>query len=168
MWCLWTRLNSALVFFFNLPVNEIPQLCWVGVTCHWNFIFGSVWACSQWCKQEQWNSFFFFNHQLFSHKSSKTSVVLVGIKAADELGLDEVTVSLWWRAGDCDCVGLLCLQTRLEKFLLNVSCSTETWKCCLARRHEEEVEREKGGAERWLNGFLMLMHSDVPLVLICT
>lgn len=38
--------------------------------------------------------FFFFNHQLFSHKSSKTSVVLVGIKAADELGLDEVTVSL--------------------------------------------------------------------------
>lgn len=37
---------------------------------------------------------FFFNHQLFSHKSSKTSVVLVGIKAADELGLDEVTVSL--------------------------------------------------------------------------
>lgn len=55
----------------------------------------------------------------------------------------------------------------IREVLLNVSCSPETRNGIWHEGWRKKRERE---AEQWLNGFLMLMHLEVPLVVIfpCT
>lgn len=161
--------SSRCMYFHMVPMNcclnstfgklcvewNGSQMIWSGFVCSPKLflkLYIFFWAWSQSVKGTM-RAIFVRSAYI---KNPKTSAWPRRIKPFDELGL------VFESKHKARTHSSLLLNS-IREVLLNVSCSPETWNGIWHEGWRKERERE---AEQWLNGFLMLMHFEVPLVVI--